>query len=90
MAKVLRRADGKVSLAPELMIKGRLERKSFELSETWNKEARFWTPLTMLERKRYLLILNLDDEGRPIFSKDPIAESVAEVTVRFRVHDQPG
>jgi HEAT repeat protein len=86
VAKVLRRADGKVQLAAEKMIKGTMERESFALPETRSEESRIWSPFTLLEHKRYLLILHRDDGGNPIYSKDPLAESVREVAA---VDDPP-
>lgn len=79
VAKVTQRADGVVTLRPELFIKGRLDDETFELPETWSAKSYVWAPTTLLAPKRYLLMLHRDDAGKPVYSKNPLAESVREV-----------
>lgn len=78
VAKAVRRVEGQVTLTPELIIKGKLDEKEFDLPETLNR-GRLWEPLTLVAARRYLLMLERDERGRLIFSRRDNADSVRQV-----------
>lgn len=80
VASVLSRADGRVELKPELTIKSDRTLDNFQLGDTWPTEAFLWTPIALLEHRRYLLFLNRDDAGKLNYSDNPMTESVREVS----------